>query len=74
MKKWAEGEFKTDPQLNLIPSLYKKLINEGLDFNESSVGSPKPQVNNDPNIVSSQQEEDDIAKGQQTLLQNSKYS
>lgn len=74
MKKWAEGEFKTDPQLNLIPSLYKKLINEGLDFNESSVGLPKPQVNNDPNIVSSQQEEDDIAKGQQTLLQNSKYS
>lgn len=32
LKKWAEGDFKTDPQLNLIPSLYNKLKNEGYDF------------------------------------------
>lgn len=32
LKKWAEGEFKNDQQLNLIPSLYAKLKNKGLDF------------------------------------------
>jgi signal transducing adaptor molecule len=32
LKKWAEGDFKTDPQLNLIPSLYQKLKLEGHDF------------------------------------------
>lgn len=32
LKKWAEGDFKTDPQLNLIPSLYNKLKSEGIDF------------------------------------------
>lgn len=36
LKKWAEGDFKTDPQLNLIPSLYNKLRNEGLDFSSVS--------------------------------------
>lgn len=32
LKVWADGEFKTDPQLNLIPSLYAKLKSEGIDF------------------------------------------
>lgn len=32
LKNWAESEFKTDPQLNLIPSLYVKLKNKGVDF------------------------------------------
>lgn len=36
MKKWAEGDFKTDPQLNLIPSLYNKLKSEGHDFSSVS--------------------------------------
>lgn len=27
LKKWAENEFKSDGQLNLIPSLYSKLRN-----------------------------------------------
>lgn len=34
IKKWAEEEFKSDPQLNLIPSLYAKLKAEGVDFAE----------------------------------------
>lgn len=34
LKKWSDGEFKTDPQLNLIPSLLGKLKSEGLDFND----------------------------------------
>lgn len=32
LKRWAENEFKTDQQLNLIPSLYNKLKNSGVDF------------------------------------------
>lgn len=32
LKRWAENEFKTDQQLNLIPSLYTKLKNAGTDF------------------------------------------
>lgn len=32
LKTWAEGDFKTDPQLNLIPSLYMKLRKDGVEF------------------------------------------
>uniref|UniRef100_A0A0C9RI11 STAM protein n=1 Tax=Fopius arisanus TaxID=64838 RepID=A0A0C9RI11_9HYME len=32
IKKWSEGDFKSDPQLNLIPSLYTKLKQDGMDF------------------------------------------
>lgn len=64
LKKWAENEFKSDSQLNLIPSLYQKLKAEGLDFTDSGsqpTKTPAP-LSKDPNVVSSQQEEDDIAK------------
>jgi len=36
LKKWVEGDFKIDPQLNLIPSLYNKLKSEGHDFSSVS--------------------------------------
>ncbi|KAG7155267.1 Signal transducing adapter molecule 1-like [Homarus americanus] len=36
LKKWAEGDFKGDPQLSLIPALYAKLKQEGYDFNVHS--------------------------------------
>ena len=36
LKKWAEGDFKSDPQLSLIPSLYNKLRSEGVDFSSVS--------------------------------------
>ena len=36
LKKWAEGEFKDNPQLDLIPSLYNKLKQEGCDFTSLS--------------------------------------
>jgi signal transducing adaptor molecule len=32
LKKWAESDFRNDAQLNLIPSLYAKLKQEGMDF------------------------------------------
>lgn len=63
LKKWAEGEFKTDPQLNLIPSLYQKLRSEGIDFNvQEPPRKAAPTFSKDPNVVNTQQEEDDIAK------------
>jgi signal transducing adaptor molecule len=36
LKKWAEGDFRNDAQLNLIPSLYAKLKQEGIDFTMTS--------------------------------------
>jgi signal transducing adaptor molecule len=64
LKKWAEGDFKNDAALNLIPSMYQKLKSEGHDFTDSSVVTKKPAapLSKDPNVVASQQEEDDIAK------------
>lgn len=63
LKKWAENDFKTDPQLNLIPSLYQHLRSKGYDFSEPQTGKKRAEpLSKDPNVVSSQQEEDDIAK------------
>lgn len=36
VKKWAEGDFKDDAELNLIPTLYMKLQNEGFVFTSPS--------------------------------------
>ncbi|XP_055308219.1 signal transducing adapter molecule 1-like [Sitodiplosis mosellana] len=72
LKKWAENEFKTDHVLNLIPSLYLKLRSDGNDFNDTSTEVPQSQskVCKDPNVVSSQQEEDDIAKAIELSLRD----
>ncbi|XP_013783066.1 signal transducing adapter molecule 1-like [Limulus polyphemus] len=73
IKKWAEEEFKSDPQLSLIPSLYNKLKTEGMEFAEST-DTPKKitsTYSKDPNVVSSQQEEDDIAKAIELSLKES---
>lgn len=37
LKRWAEGEFKSDSQLILIPTLYSKLVDKGIDFNVETV-------------------------------------
>lgn len=75
LKQWAEKVFKSDPQLDLIPSLYKKLREEGHDFNDPSV-TPKREttLSKDPNVVSSQQEEDDIAKAIELSLKEVKIN
>lgn len=76
IKKWAEGEFKSDPSLNLIPSLYAKLKSEGIEFPEADnkaatqVKQP-PALSKDPNVVSTQQEMDDIAKAIELSLKES---
>lgn len=71
LKKWAENEFKTDSELNLIPTLYNKLKAEGYDFIDHSTAVPKAApISKDPNVVSSQQEEDDIAKAIELSLKD----
>ncbi|CAK9833178.1 Signal transducing adapter molecule 1 [Anthophora retusa] len=73
LKKWAEGDFKTDSQLNLIPSLYNKLKNEGYDFTAISDTPKRTTVlNKDPNVVTDSQEEEDIAKAIELSLKESK--
>lgn len=73
LKKWAESEFKSDPQLNLIPSLYQKLRSEGHDFSDPSLTPKREQpLSKDPNVVSSQQEEEDIAKAIELSLKETK--
>lgn len=69
LKKWAENEFKNDPQLNLIPSLYSKLKQEGVDFSlTSDTSSVKGAKSKD---LVSLQEVDDIAKAiELSLLEN----
>lgn len=63
LKKWAEGDFKSDPQLSLIPALYAKMKQEGLDFSEPQTTVKREvQFSKDPNVVQSQQEAEDIAK------------
>lgn len=75
IKKWAEGEFKSDAQLNLIPSLYAKLKLEGVEFavdpKAEAAKTRKAEVSNNPNVVSSQQEMDDIAKAIELSLKES---
>ncbi|XP_049802219.1 signal transducing adapter molecule 1 isoform X1 [Schistocerca nitens] len=75
LKKWAEGDFKSDPQLNLIPSLYTRLKQDGVDFTQHSDMPRQPApVSRDPNVVSSQQEEDDIAKAIELSLKETQSS
>ncbi len=70
LKKWADGEFKGDSQFALIPSLYHSLRREGVDFSSSEAGKKQQALPKDPNVVSSQQEEEDIAKAIQASLQD----
>ena len=44
LRRWAEGDFKGDPQLALIPGLYHQLKKEGIDFSSSS-GSSEVNIN-----------------------------
>jgi len=72
LKRWAEGEFSKDSQYSLIPSLYSNLKKEGMDFSGGEGQPKKKELPADPLVVSSQQEEDDLAKAIQLSLQESK--
>ena len=63
VKRWSEQEFKDNPQLSLIPALYARLKKEGVRFKTSEPVKRKvAEFSKDPNVVSSNQEEEDIAK------------
>lgn len=72
LKRWAEGEFSKDAQYSLIPSLYANLKKEGMDFSGGEGQPKKKELPADPLVVSSQQEEDDLAKAIQLSLQENK--
>lgn len=66
LKKWAENEFKSDPELSVILTFYNQLRSEGQDFTDPS----KPQLPKDPNVVISDQEEEDIIKALELSLKD----
>lgn len=68
LKKWSENEFKTDPELTLIPQFYTQLRKEGYDFTDPS----KPHLPKDPNVVISDQEEEDIIKALELSMKDMK--
>lgn len=72
LKKWSENEFKSDPQLNLIPTLLSKLKTQGLDFSiaDTPVKKPAP-LSKDPNVVETQEEEEQILKAIELSLKES---
>lgn len=76
IKRWAEmPEFKDDPSLSLIPSLYESLKKEGHEFADPDTmpKKPMPLISN-PDAVQTQQEEDDIAKAIALSLQEAEKS
>lgn len=72
IKKWADADFKADPQLDLMTSLYSRLKQEGVDF--TTQPDPQPKVGRlaDPDSVASQQEEEDMLKAIQLSLAEKK--
>lgn len=65
IKKWSENECKRDASLALIESLYKDLLDEGYTFESPDKEKMSKQVkySNDPDFVSTEEEQADIAKG-----------
>lgn len=70
LQKWVENEFKSDEQLNLIPSLYSKLKNEKYDFSTDDKPVRRIPVSKDPNVVESNAEEAEIMKAIELSLKD----
>lgn len=76
IKEWAVS-FKDDPQLSLIPSLYKELKAEGIEFSDSSKDSSlnsagyttRSSASSSSSTASPQQEDEDLAKAIELSLQ-----
>uniref|UniRef100_A0A8D9EY42 Signal transducing adapter molecule 1 n=1 Tax=Cacopsylla melanoneura TaxID=428564 RepID=A0A8D9EY42_9HEMI len=74
LKSWAEDEFNNDPQLGLIPSLYQKLKQEGMDFNIQPDASTRGKKDSRA-ADTSRKEEDDLKKAiELSLKESSKQS
>lgn len=63
IRVWADGEFKSDPSLSLIPSLFSSLRTEGHTFPVDDMSSTKDNT--------SQQEADDLARAIALSLEQS---
>ncbi|CAK9304686.1 unnamed protein product [Gordionus sp. m RMFG-2023] len=72
IKKWAH-DFKDDPALFLIPSLYNQLLRDGISFGSPKTAKKVLKTNN-PDFVESKEEEEDIAKAIHLSLKDSKMS
>ncbi|XP_063617322.1 signal transducing adapter molecule 1 isoform X2 [Cydia splendana] len=68
LKKWAENEFKGDPQLDLVPSLYLKLRVEGHDFETSEPAAAPAQS---ATSAAAAREHDDLARAIELSLRES---
>ncbi|KAK9870579.1 hypothetical protein WA026_008141 [Henosepilachna vigintioctopunctata] len=76
LKRWSENEFKSDSSLNLIPSLYVKLKNSGMDFNSTNDTPPKKPalMSKDPDVVESNEEEQQILRAIELSLKETSGS
>jgi len=79
IKDWAHNEFRDDPSLSLIPSLYQELKREGQTFPSSSSERPsKSKVSSEalknPDAVTSTREEEDILKAIELSLKETSGS
>ncbi|XP_063375797.1 signal transducing adapter molecule 1 [Cydia fagiglandana] len=68
LKKWAENEFKGDPQLDLVPSLYLKLRVEGHDFETNEPTAAPAQA---ATSAAAAREHDDLARAIELSLRES---
>uniref|UniRef100_A0A0A9WPQ0 Signal transducing adapter molecule 1 n=1 Tax=Lygus hesperus TaxID=30085 RepID=A0A0A9WPQ0_LYGHE len=64
VKKWSEAEFKSDPQLSLLTSMWGRMKSDGIDLTIHADPTTTARTSRpvDPDTVASQQEVDDIAK------------
>ena len=80
LKKWAQSkDFRKDPQLNLIPSLYDKLKSEGVSFHSSepskqrkSLSALEETMAKNPDYVTNAEEEAQLAKAIELSIQEAK--
>ncbi|CAH3167874.1 unnamed protein product, partial [Porites evermanni] len=80
IKEWSVS-FKDDPQLSLIPALYKELKAEGVEFpsdtskdSSSSLSSSPPRSSSAKSTSSARQEDEDLAKAIELSLQEAEAS
>lgn len=79
LRGWAEGEFRSDSQLSLVPALYSRLRQEGLEFPAVDRPASEPASKattraSESDAATSRKEEDDIARAIELSLKESRPS
>lgn len=62
LRKWAEGEFRSDPQLDLIPSLHAKLKAEGGEVAAAPAGAGPAGGTAAAAAAAAQREQEELAR------------